>query len=90
MWYLTVFAYLRGYPKWLTYDLYTTLYQHFKCIIVIKISIFDTHVSETHTYFTLIICPLTRQHFGSRCVLFDFYFDVIRIPKEIKLHSNVI
>ena len=43
-----------------------------------------------HTYFTFIICPSTRQHFGCRSLLFDFYVDVIRISKEIKLHSNVI
>ena len=93
MWYLT---YSRGYPRWLPDDLYSTLFQHYKCIII-KICIFwmlrwhiDTPVSEMHTYFTLITCPSTRQHFGSRSVLFDFYVDVIRISKEIKLHSNVI
>ena len=52
----------------------TTICQHFKCIII-KICIFwmlkwhtDANVSAMHTYFTLITCPLTRQHF----VLFDF------------------
>ena len=43
------------------------------------------------TYFALITYPLTRQHFGSSSVLFDFFYvDVIRTSKEIKLHSNVI
>ena len=31
-----------------------------------------------HTYFTLRTCPLTRQRFGNRSVLFDLYVDVIR------------
>ena len=52
--------------------------QHFKCIII-KICTFwmlkwhiHAHASEMHTYFTLITCPLTRKHFGSRSVLFEF------------------
>ena len=58
MWYLTVFTYSRVDPRRLPDDLYTTIFQHFKCIII-KICIFwilklhiDTHVCEIHTYFT--------------------------------------
>ena len=88
-----MFTYSRGYPRWLPYDLYTTIFQHFKCIII-NIHIFwmlkwhiNAHVSEMHTYFMLITCPLTKQHYGSRSVWF-FYVDVICISKEIKLHSK--
>ena len=73
-----MFTYSRGYPRWLANNLYTTIFQNFKCVIT-KICIFwmlkshtDTHVSDMHTYFTFITCPLTRKHFGSRSVLFDF------------------
>ena len=51
-----MFTYSRGYPRWLPDDLYTTIFQHFKCIFI-KICIFwmlkwhiDTHVSEMHFY----------------------------------------
>ena len=73
-----MFTYSKGYPRWLPDNLYTTTFQHFKCLIF-KICFFwmlkwhiNTPVSEMHTYFTLKTCPITRQHFGSRSVLFDF------------------
>ena len=83
MWYLNVFTFARGFPRWLPAGLYTTIFQHYKCIII-KICIFrmlkwhiDIHVSEVHTYFTLITYPLTRQHFGSSLYYLIFYVDVI-------------
>ena len=36
---VTVFRYSRGYPRWLPDDLFTTVFQYFKSIIV-KICIF--------------------------------------------------
>ena len=87
MWYLTVFRYSKGYPRWQPDDLCLTIFQPFKCIII-KICILwiwrwhiDTHVSEMHTYFTLVTCPSTRQYFGSRSVHLIFMFDVIRMFK---------
>ena len=35
----------------------------------------DTHVSEMHTYFTFDICPLTRQHFGSKVLFLLFCWE---------------
>ena len=85
-----MFTYSSGYPRWLPDDLYTTIALSAFYFLEIRWHI-DTHLSEMHTYFTLIICPSTRQHFGNKSVLFHFYVDdklTWRMSKEIKLHSK--
>ena len=48
---MTVFTYSRGYPRWLPDNLYTTIFQHFKCIII-KICIFwDVKMTYWHSCF---------------------------------------